>query len=108
MTMQDFRVKLDAGFWRLHEQGYFAKQSFWCCQTCGVAAVPDEVTDYVFYHQQDAERLIEEGHVCLCWGGNGEEIARVFRDVGLEVEWDGSKERRIQLNMAKQLMSEAA
>ena len=34
----DFKMKLDAGFWRLQELGFFAKQNFWCCQSCAGSA----------------------------------------------------------------------
>ena len=97
---RNFKTSLNAGFAELRERGYFAKQNWQCCQTCGVAAIPDDVTDYVFYHSQDAERLAEEDIVNLSWGGNGHEIAKVFRDKGLAVGWDGTDGRRIGVKAA--------
>jgi N6-adenosine-specific RNA methylase IME4 len=47
----------------------------------------------VFYHGQDTQDIaaaIREARnpdVCLCWDGDGEEIAAALRDAGLEVDW---------------------
>src|SRR6478609_414586 len=43
----NFKTALTAGFQTLRARGYFAEQNWQCCQSCGVAAIPDEYTDYV-------------------------------------------------------------
>jgi hypothetical protein len=93
-----FQDRLDQGFERLEERGYFARQDWWCCQNCGVHAVPDEFTNrYVFYHEQDADNL-PDGFVHLSWNGDAEEIVRTFEEVGCTVEWNGSHARRIRVS----------
>jgi hypothetical protein len=93
---KNFRRALGRGFRILQEHGYFAKQNWKCCQTCGTCAVPDEYAEfYVFYHEQDAECLRNEDKTYLAWAGIGEEIVEIFRAEGLQVEWNGSRDRRI-------------
>jgi Domain of unknown function (DUF6891) len=77
------------------EHGYFARANWWCCQTCGVAAIPNDFVNYVFYHEQDAHKLREEGRLLLAWGGDGNLIVKVLQEHGLDVEWDGSDRHRI-------------
>jgi hypothetical protein len=96
----NFKTALTAGFQTLRARGYFARENWQCCNTCGVAAIPDEYTDFVFYHSQDAEWIAEDDAVRVTWRGDGNEIAKVFRDAGLDVEWDGSKQRRIRVKAA--------
>lgn len=88
--------KLNKAFRALRKAGYFARQNFWCCQTCAWADVPDEFEHKaVFYHRQDAADLKERGYVYLAWSGNGEEICSILRENGLSVKWDGSSNKRI-------------
>jgi hypothetical protein len=88
--------KLTKAFDELRKHGYFAKEDFWCCQTCGWAAIPDEQADKaVFYHNQDTERLQETGELYLCWSGDGQEIKTILEAEGLTVEWDGTDNTRI-------------
>lgn len=64
--------RLAAAFARLGELGVLGRMNFTCCQTCGTAEIDDERTPaddgggypwrewaYTFFHEQDAERLIE-------------------------------------------------
>jgi hypothetical protein len=100
----NFKTSLNNAFAVLRKRGYFAKQNWQCCQTCGVDAVPDDVTDYVFYHGQAALMMEERGAVHLSWGGDGNEIVKVFRDNGLDVDWDGSDGQRIGVKAAVPVM----
>jgi hypothetical protein len=48
------RTNLTKAFAELRKNGYFAKQNFLCCQSCGWAALSDEeAKNAVFYHNQD-------------------------------------------------------
>jgi len=95
----EFRRTLDQGFSALdHQHGYFAQQNWKCCTTCGTAAVPDKYENYVFYHAQDAQRLYQEDRVYLAWGGDPHPIIEVFCKLGLVVDWDGSKHRKIVIS----------
>jgi hypothetical protein len=75
---RNFKRSLNAGFAELRKRGYFAKQKWYCCGTCGVAAIPDDVTDYVFYTLQAAERMAEKDSVYLSWNGDGMRSQRCF------------------------------
>lgn len=102
--MTEFRQMLTRGFANARDRGYFARQSWKCCQSCGCAAVPFENRDgYVFYHAQDAARIADDERagrppsVYLAWSGDGEEISKCFLEAGLAVEWNGSEARRIRV-----------
>lgn len=94
------KEKVNEAFRMLRTRGYFAKQNFWCCQTCAWADVPEGEEMVVFYHNQDndaweGKELKQDLH--LAWSGNGEEIFRILELVGLNVEWDGSPDKRIKI-----------
>ncbi len=56
------KSKLTNAFKELRKEGYFAKQNFLCCQSCGWAAMSDKESEKaVFYHQQDNDDLKESG-----------------------------------------------
>lgn len=58
--------------------------------------VPDEKSDKaVFFHSQDAMDLKKTGNVYLAWSGDGNEIVEIIKKHGMEVEWDGTVEKRI-------------
>ncbi len=106
--MKTDKKLLNIAFSRLRKMGYFAKQNFWCCQTCGRYAVPKDKADkMVFYHKQDAEAIkngtIKDHGLYLAWEGNGKEITQVFLDVGLDAVWNGDKGTRICINTQRKL-----
>jgi hypothetical protein len=107
--------RLDSAFDELEERGIVARQNFSCCGNCGASEIWAEVEDaegdgravrgYAFYHEQDTEAAVEGQGICLNYGAaeEGEAAAlEVARDIvrtlerhGLEVEWDGSWQKRI-------------
>jgi hypothetical protein len=87
--------RLTKAFSILRKKGWFAKQNFWCCQSCGFAAIPEGTTNCVFYHNQDKTRLNENNSTYLSYDGNTTELVEVLKNVGLEVEWDGNTNKRI-------------
>ena len=90
--------RIDDAFAALRAQGFFAKAHHTCCQSCGLAEIPDNKEDsYVFYHMQDADYLKEDGICYLAWGGSGHTICTALREAGLEVDWDGSEHTRIKV-----------
>lgn len=103
--------RLDAAFAELEAAGIVCRQNWTCCQTCGLAEIGEEIEPgsrgYVFYHQQDTERVLEDGSLFLAYGACSDvkaeqlevanEIARIIRENGLTVEWDGSLEKRIMV-----------
>jgi hypothetical protein len=90
--------KLSIAFQRLEQAGYFARQNFWCCQSCGWADVPESHADKaVFYHEQDDERLVRTGEASLCWSGDARFICETFEAAGIATEWDGNDRHRIRI-----------
>jgi hypothetical protein len=90
--------KLTNAFKDLRKQGYFARQNFWCCQSCGWAAIPDGESDRaVFYHNQDNDSKRKGESFCLAWSGDGNLICEILRKHGIEVEWNGDSGRRIEV-----------
>lgn len=90
------KKQLTKAFAELRKKGYFAKQNFTCCQSCGWAEIPEEKSaKAVFYHRQDAQDLREKGEVYLCWSGNGKEIVEVMNKHNLTTKWEGTDNRRI-------------
>jgi hypothetical protein len=90
------RTNLSNAFAQLRKQGYVAKQNFTCCQSCGWAAIYDAKLA-VFYHSQDAQGLRKGDDLYLCWSGDGQEIVDVLKNYGLDVEWEGTNNRRIMV-----------
>ena len=95
------RTILSQGFAELRKNGYFAKQNFWCCNSCAWDAMTsDEAQKAVFYHSQEAASYRKTGDVYLAWNGNGHEIVNTFLRLGMrpeDVEWDGTPNRKILL-----------
>ncbi|WBQ04072.1 DUF6891 domain-containing protein [Kribbella sp. CA-293567] len=108
--------RVEAAFAALDAAGVVARMNFTCCQTCGVDEIDDErPTDrpssgYVFFHQQDSERLTDNGsHLYLAYGtldpirGQvaeqdteiGHQITAALRAQNLPVDWNGSSDQRI-------------
>lgn len=95
-------TNLSKSFRELRKNGYFAKQDFMCCQSCGWAAIPDEQTKKaIFYHAQDKADIKEKNEVYLAWRGNGKEIVEIFERNGLIVDWNGSENTRIRVKNVK-------
>lgn len=111
--------RLDAAFADLERRGILARQNYWCCGTCGCAAIDDEmrkmlrrgkrVRGYVFFHEQDTECAVGGNRMYLNYGSTdgddetgvaiGREIVKVLRSHRLRVVWNGSIERRIEVRL---------
>ena len=107
------RNKIAGAFRELRKMGWFARMDFWCCQSCGCAALPDKCTKYVFFHNQDAEAFNEEGNIgnherwernqrkelYMSHGdpGDANMIVAILNKHGLTALWDGDNDRRIQV-----------
>ena len=89
---------LTRAFGALRKKGYFARQNFWCCQSCGWAAIPAEKTGkVVFFHNQDNRDKIKGKPFMLAWAGDGQEIVDTLKEFGVETSWDGDSGKRIQV-----------
>lgn len=110
--------RLDEAFATLDRKGIVARHNFTCCQTCGHAEIAYEVDEtshhrpvrgYVFYHQQDTESAVMGYGLYLAYGAVssteiasidiGWEIVDALRDAGLSVEWNGSIQKRINVDI---------
>ncbi|GAA3590732.1 DUF6891 domain-containing protein [Kribbella ginsengisoli] len=110
--------RVEAAFAELDAAGVIARMNFTCCQTCGVAEIDDErpadrpSTGYVFFHQQDTERLADTpAHLFLAYGPIdptpqdfdnqaveiGRRIESTLRAHNLPVTWTGSTSQRISV-----------
>lgn len=112
--------KLERAFARLHEQGVCALHCAGDTQEQGIEAVADVLTDddtpedryhgYCFYYSQDVEGAIDNqglplahGHVDRSEAEEAQHVAvaraicEALRQEGLEVDWNGSTKRRINL-----------
>lgn len=91
---------LTKAFRELRKAGYFAKQNFWCCQSCAWADIPDDKAGKaVFYHAQDNSELRKTGSCHLAWSGDANEIIKILNDNGVKTSWDGSENKRIKINI---------
>jgi len=92
---RQFKANLNNAFKALRKEGYWARQNWQCCQSCGWAAVPDEKSEMaVFYHAQDAAQLKDRNpRVYLAWAGNGTKINSILQQF-VDVEWDGTDNSR--------------
>lgn len=97
------------------KRGWFARQNYWCCMSCGCAALEEDLKDrdrWVFYHQQDADAFNGRGvltkKLYLAFGddkGNpkktkmlGQELLELIRvGGGMRAEWDGNPNTRIAI-----------
>jgi hypothetical protein len=113
--------RLDAAFQTLErDYGVLARQDYWCCQTCGTAAIADELTatrkkkaggaiGYTFFHNQDTESAVDGGGLFLAYGGAaltdqstravGRVIVDVLADHKLRPDWDHDVNTRIFVPM---------
>lgn len=99
-------ARLAAAFAALEADGIVARMDFTCCQTCGHAEITDEfgpdTRGYTFFHQQDTDRILEEGDVYLAFGP-----ARPTTDVDPDLAAravDGDEEARRQVYERSELL----
>lgn len=105
-------LRVEAAFDELAADGFVPRMNFTCCNQCGFTEIGDEREGsewaFVFFHEQDTERLVDEPALLyLSFGAfdntsegdarAGAAVAEAMRRQGLEVDWDGNPEARIVL-----------
>ncbi|HZM75334.1 MAG TPA: hypothetical protein VFC19_06385 [Candidatus Limnocylindrales bacterium] len=115
-TAEETTTNLDRAFEELEEAGIVARQNFACCMNCGSSEIFDERDDsrewrgYVFFHEQDTDRLIENGSVYLAYGAFSQtdlpqmvetDILPALIRHGLRPDWDGDVNTRIRVDNAQ-------
>ena len=100
---------IQKAFRELRKAGFFAKSNHTCCQTCGVAEVPENKEQaYVFYHQQSAKDLRNTNECRLSFGSSAEHgqiIVRFLEEAGLNVDWNGSIQQTIGVTARMEVQS---
>ena len=102
--------RLTMAFEVLDGQDIFTKERYWCCQSCGCAALENdadpESRGYVFYHEQDAENKDAGQDFYLAFGtisGKqtaeqiGAEIVATLKAHGIGTDWNGDAATRIRV-----------
>lgn len=89
-------------FAELRKLGYTAKQNFSCCRSCAWTELTEEQAQKaVFFSSQSTELLNTEGRVWLSWSGDGNLIKSIFEKHGCKVEWDGTPQNSIFIEVPK-------
>jgi hypothetical protein len=92
-------TNLTIAFKALRRKGYFAKQNFLCCQSCGWAEINELGYDdkAVFYHVQDYHDYKDGQDFFLAWRGDGNEIVKTLNKYGVQTLWNGEDNKRIKV-----------
>lgn len=121
--------KISKVFQGLRRRGIVAKQNYECCQSCGGAAITQEIENRIkagklvkeevvgccFYHAQDAASLRTRKTFHLAYGPvesslygeigkHNADVGRIICEElarwGVKYDWDGNGMRRIEVNSA--------
>jgi hypothetical protein len=88
----------------LQRNKYFARQDFWCCDSCALSAVPEYKTRVIFYHRQAMDSMIS-GILYLNWWGqefNMEKVKKIFESCGLIFETPPNDDVKIKVRYLKE------
>ena len=111
--------RLDQAFRELEREGIVCRQNFTCCMSCGSSEIWGEIEQarargidvrgYAFYHSQDTDAAVDGGGVYLAYAGVapgdeadvavGQAIEDALQRSGLRTSWDGSRQRRIYVEL---------
>ena len=111
--------RLDRAFAELEQAGILARHHYKCCRTCAGSALSGEiqadlaegrsVRGYTYYHKQGTGAAIMERGLGLFFGSIegtpeatiaiGQEVADTLRGCGLRVNWGGTADRYILVEM---------
>lgn len=105
--------RLTMAFEALAGNDIFARERYYCCQSCGCEAVSEEADaqdrGYVFYHEQDAESKDAGEDFYLAFGTFGSffgpttseqlgaEIVATLKAHGIDTDWNGDARTRIRV-----------
>lgn len=112
-------VRLDRAFDDLEMLGILARQNYWCCATCGCAAIDDEMKQrarskrpadgYTFFDEQDTAAAVLGDGLFLNYGAAKDDVAsqiavgvmvaNALKKAGLKPRWSGSLDERIFIAM---------
>lgn len=114
--------KLEKAFKKLEDMGYVTKMSFMCSRNCAASSICTEVSEMpedearkfkgtVFFSEEETDYFLRSGDLYIPYGylitqyGNigkkdkeiGEDAAKVLRDCGIEVKWNGNPKKTIMV-----------
>ena len=115
-------ARLRRAFDELEGRKVIVRENYWCCNTCGFDGIAHEMAEeenqdtrgFVFFHQQDTDRVVESNVLLLRFGGfdearegwttsdttkMGHEIVDVLQKNELEVSWNGAADEAISVAM---------
>ena len=96
-TYESLQERLDKAFQLINDKGIAAKQRHTCCGSCGIAEFKED-EQYVFYHDQGFDSMIETGAVHLNWDvANVNDIYEALKDSDLLYEHDGDPDKTIEV-----------
>jgi hypothetical protein len=98
---KSIKEKIKKAFIILRKQGYFARINFKSCQGQAWDNIPKTFENVVYYHHADETSLKEFGYIYIGWktkNWDASNIVNVFKSVGLTVDWNGDKDRRIYIH----------
>jgi hypothetical protein len=110
--------KINKAFNKLLDFNIAAKKDWACCQSCGHAEMDEylntfnknyrtgslKLKNYIFFHDQDRDCLNSGGYTYLAYDLDEEAkkiVVKVFKDCGLNPEWDGNQNKRIKITERK-------
>lgn len=112
-----FSTLRDAGFVALHAAGGSLGEGMEMVEAAYAAGDEDELWAFVYYHLEDVEKALKNGRIHLAFGtipfASGERgvwpaevagdiVLEALQEAGLETVWDGTAQRRIQVQMTWQ------
>ncbi len=118
MTRYQPTPKINKAFNKLMDFNILAKKDWACCQTCGHYEMDEylntfnkhyrigslKLKNYLFFHDQDRDYLDSDGSTYLAYDLDEEAkktVMQVFKDHGLNPEWDGNQNKRIKITERK-------
>lgn len=103
LTDAVFMNLVDEFYRQCRAKGIFCAKDWQCCQTCGHTAMTDlGHTNYIFYHEQDGDRLRDgetDCHFAFCFESVNKrmDVKEIVNELG--GVWDGSDTTRILLTL---------
>lgn len=115
--IKENRSKLIKTLTLVRKQNILARSNFWCCQSCGCADLQDRFekapedkkpAGYMFWHDQDDQRIESNESVMLCYGGFGpfesrtigRKVVSILEENGFTCNWDGNDNTRIEVDLS--------
>jgi hypothetical protein len=87
-------------FMELRSYGLFARRRWTCCNSCGIAELPDNCNGFVFMHEQAEADFKRTGIAYLNYGetrDTADSIIAALEHNGLVAKWSGKLSQKIKV-----------